>query len=174
VATCVFVVTFRLVGSAGRVLSPVTGVDDGNRAVRAADSRSSSLAAGASDLSPSLWGGLVSPLGVSPAGSTEPLSNMCPCFCLTPTDFGDWACVSINPLPGVHAARQFLDTSETLRTLVLRSWRREMIERGWNERPSRHRLGPRDMTLEAKGFRHVAVAIPEVLVSRGIAVSPLH
>ena len=38
--------------------------------------------------------------------------------------------------------------------------------------PSWHRLGPRDMSFEAKGSRHVAVAIPEVRVSRGIAVSP--
>ena len=37
---------------------------------------------------------------------------------------------------------------------------------------SRHRLGPRDMPLEAKCSRHVAVAIPEVRVSRGIAMSP--
>ena len=35
-----------------------------------------------------------------------------------------------------------------------------------------HRLGPRDMSFEAKRFRHVAVAIPKVRVSRGIAVSP--
>jgi hypothetical protein len=38
--------------------------------------------------------------------------------------------------------------------------------------PSRHRLGPRDMPFEAKCFRHVAVVIPEVRVSRGVAVSP--
>ena len=35
-----------------------------------------------------------------------------------------------------------------------------------------HRLGPRDMPLEAKRSRHVAVAIPEVRVGRRIAVSP--
>ena len=35
-----------------------------------------------------------------------------------------------------------------------------------------HRLGPRDMPLEAKRFRHVAVAIPQLRISRGIAVSP--
>src|SRR5262249_18399122 len=35
-----------------------------------------------------------------------------------------------------------------------------------------HRLGPRGMPLEAKRSRHVAVAIPEVRVSRGIVVSP--
>ena len=35
-----------------------------------------------------------------------------------------------------------------------------------------HRLGPRDVPLEAKRCRHVAVAIPQVRVSRGIAVSP--
>jgi hypothetical protein len=35
-----------------------------------------------------------------------------------------------------------------------------------------HRLGPRDMSLEAKRSRHVAVAIPEVRISCGIAVSP--
>jgi hypothetical protein len=81
---------------------------------------------------------------------------------------------AIDRLPGVHAARQVLEISETLRTLVLRSWRREMIDRVLNDRPLWHRLGPRDMTLEAKGFRHVAVAITEVSVSRGIAVSPRH
>jgi hypothetical protein len=37
-----------------------------------------------------------------------------------------------------------------------------------------HRLGPGDMPLEAKCFRHVAVAIPELRVSRGITVSPRH
>jgi hypothetical protein len=35
-----------------------------------------------------------------------------------------------------------------------------------------HSLSPRDMSFEAKRFRHVAVAIPEMRVSRGIAVSP--
>jgi hypothetical protein len=35
---------------------------------------------------------------------------------------------------------------------------------------SRHRLGPRDMSLEAKRSRHVAVAIPEIRISRVIAV----
>ena len=39
------------------------------------------------------------------------------------------------------------------------------------EPPSWHRLGPGDMPLEAKGFRHVAVTIPEIRVSRGIAMS---
>ena len=38
--------------------------------------------------------------------------------------------------------------------------------------PSWHCLGPGDMSLEAKRFRHVAVAIPEVRVSGGIAVRP--
>jgi len=36
------------------------------------------------------------------------------------------------------------------------------------------RKSPSDMPLEAKRSRHVAVAIPEVRVSRGIAVSPRH
>ena len=35
-----------------------------------------------------------------------------------------------------------------------------------------HRLGLRDMPLEAKRFRHVAVAVPQVRVSRGIVVRP--
>ena len=35
-----------------------------------------------------------------------------------------------------------------------------------------HRLGPGDMSFEAKRSRHVAVAIPEVRIGRGIAVSP--
>src|ERR1700756_4266904 len=35
-----------------------------------------------------------------------------------------------------------------------------------------HRLSPRDMSFEAKRFRHVAVAVPEVRVSRAIAASP--
>jgi hypothetical protein len=35
-----------------------------------------------------------------------------------------------------------------------------------------HGLSPRDMTVELKRFRHVAVAIPEVRVSGAIAVSP--
>jgi len=38
--------------------------------------------------------------------------------------------------------------------------------------PSWHRLGPRDMSFEAKRSRHVAVAIPEVCISCGIAVNP--
>jgi len=37
---------------------------------------------------------------------------------------------------------------------------------------SRHFLAPGDMPFEAKGFRHVAVAIPEVCVSSVVAVSP--
>jgi hypothetical protein len=36
---------------------------------------------------------------------------------------------------------------------------------------SRHRLGPRGMSFEAKRSRHVAVAISEIPVRRGIAVS---
>ena len=40
-----------------------------------------------------------------------------------------------------------------------------------NDCPLRHRLGPGDMSLEVGRFRHLAVAIPEVRVSRGIAVS---
>src|SRR5271169_5674829 len=43
--------------------------------------------------------------------------HVCRWFCLTPTGLGDWACVAINPLPGVHAARQVLEISETLRTV---------------------------------------------------------
>ena len=39
---------------------------------------------------------------------------------------------------------------------------------------SRHRLGQGDMPLEAKPFRHVAVAIPELRIRRGVAVSPRH
>ena len=35
-----------------------------------------------------------------------------------------------------------------------------------------HRLGPGDMPLEAERFRHVTVAIPQVRVGRGIALSP--
>jgi hypothetical protein len=38
--------------------------------------------------------------------------------------------------------------------------------------PLRHRLGPRDMSFEAKRSRHVAVAIPESCVSPDIALSP--
>src|SRR5580693_3711685 len=38
--------------------------------------------------------------------------------------------------------------------------------------PSWHRLGPRDMSFEAKRSRHIAVAVPELRVSRGIAVCP--
>jgi hypothetical protein len=37
--------------------------------------------------------------------------------------------------------------------------------------PSWHGLGPRDMSLAAERFRRVEVAIPEVRVSRGIAMS---
>ena len=37
---------------------------------------------------------------------------------------------------------------------------------------SRHFLGPRDMPFKANRCRHVAVAIPEVRVSRVIAVCP--
>jgi hypothetical protein len=35
-----------------------------------------------------------------------------------------------------------------------------------------HRLGPGDVSFEAKRFRHVAVAIPQVRISRVIAMSP--
>jgi hypothetical protein len=44
----------------------------------------------------------------------------------------------------------------------------------WSTRQplSWHSLGPRDMPLVAKRFRRVAVAIPEVRVSCGIAVRP--
>jgi acyl-CoA synthetase (AMP-forming)/AMP-acid ligase II len=38
--------------------------------------------------------------------------------------------------------------------------------------PSRHRLGPRDMTLEAKRSRHVTVGIPKLRITRVVAVSP--
>jgi hypothetical protein len=34
------------------------------------------------------------------------------------------------------------------------------------------RLGPRHVSLEAKGCRHVAVAVPKLCVSRGIVASP--
>src|ERR1700751_4537851 len=44
--------------------------------------------------------------------------------------------------------------------------------RSTKRRPSWHCLGPRDMSLVAKRFRHVAVPIPEIRVSRVIAVSP--
>src|SRR5882757_9745159 len=44
--------------------------------------------------------------------------------------------------------------------------------RSAERRRSWHCLGPVDMPLEAKRFRHVAVAIPEVRVGRGIPVSP--
>src|ERR1700747_971375 len=37
---------------------------------------------------------------------------------------------------------------------------------------SGHRLSPREMSLIAKRIRHVAVAIPEIRVSRGIAARP--
>jgi hypothetical protein len=43
--------------------------------------------------------------------------------------------------------------------------------RGTEQPLSWHRLGPLDMPLVAKRFRHVAVAVPEVRVSRVIAVS---
>ena len=51
-----------------------------------------------------------------------------------------------------------------------------VVQRG-SQRPamaiplSWHCLGPRDMSLVAKRFRHVAVAIPEVRVSRVITAS---
>jgi hypothetical protein len=35
-----------------------------------------------------------------------------------------------------------------------------------------HRIGPRDMSFEAKGFRHVAVAVTELRICCGIAMSP--
>jgi hypothetical protein len=37
---------------------------------------------------------------------------------------------------------------------------------------SRHRLGPRDVPLEAKGFRHLAVAIPIVSVGGLVTARP--
>jgi hypothetical protein len=43
---------------------------------------------------------------------------------------------------------------------------------GTKRPPSWHRLSPPDMPFVAKRSRHVAVAIPEVRVSRGIAVNP--
>src|ERR1700722_9441997 len=45
-------------------------------------------------------------------------------------------------------------------------------QRGQASQLSRHGLGPVDMALELKRYRHVAVAIPEFGVSRGITVSP--
>src|SRR5208283_5537947 len=42
------------------------------------------------------------------------------------------------------------------------------VSRSTARPPSWHRLGPRDMSLKAKRSRHVAVAIPQVRVSRGI------
>jgi hypothetical protein len=41
----------------------------------------------------------------------------------------------------------------------------------WSKPQSWHRLGPLHMSFEAKRFRHVAVVIPEVRISRAIAVS---
>jgi hypothetical protein len=38
--------------------------------------------------------------------------------------------------------------------------------------PSWHRLGPLHVPLEAKRSRHVAVAIPQLHITRGVAVSP--
>lgn len=37
--------------------------------------------------------------------------------------------------------------------------------------PSWHRLGPNDMSFEAKGFRHVAVALRRFLVDRLVTAS---
>jgi class 3 adenylate cyclase len=59
--------------------------------------------------------------------------------------------------------------SSTLRDLVAG-------RKGLSNKPSParlwHRLGPGDMALEAKRFRHVAVAIPEVAVGGFVAASP--
>jgi hypothetical protein len=41
-----------------------------------------------------------------------------------------------------------------------------------NPLPLFHLLGPSDMPLETKGFRHVPVTIPELSVARRVAVSP--
>jgi hypothetical protein len=70
------------------------------------------------------------------------------------------------PLPLGHSnslSHNF--TSENLVTLV-------MPDVALNDRPSRHCLGPRDMPFEANRFRHVAVAIPKLRISRGAAARP--
>ena len=46
------------------------------------------------------------------------------------------------------------------------------INRGVELPPSCHRLGPRDMALEAKRSRHVAVAIPVFAIAGIVTVSP--
>jgi hypothetical protein len=49
---------------------------------------------------------------------------------------------------------------------------RHKVSRSTERLPSRHRLGPGDMPLEAKRFRHVAVAVPEVAVGGFVAACP--
>ena len=46
-----------------------------------------------------------------------------------------------------------------------------VIKRGAERSPSRHRLGPRHVPLEAKRCRHGAIAIPEVAVRDLVAVA---
>src|SRR5271165_858033 len=61
-------------------------------------------------------------------------------------------------------------------SLARRQWRsvRNRLTHSRDTGPPRswHRLGPLDMPLEAKRFRHVAVAIPEVAVGGFVTTCP--
>jgi hypothetical protein len=69
-------------------------------------------------------------------------------------------------------------TPTTKRPQVLQAFFLSLMITGSAEKPDEatanasHRLGPSYMPVELKRSRHVAVAIPEVRVSRGITASP--
>ena len=80
------------------------------------------------------------------------------------TRFGSSGIFGVPPPYRSCLAAYFQLASISLRQVVGRVFARL---RPW----SWHRFGPCDMPFEAKRFRHVAVAIPQVHVGRAIAVS---
>jgi hypothetical protein len=98
--------------------------------------------------------------------------------CDHPAEFADIDHTIPFPLGLTHASnlkclcRKHIRNRMIHRFLLNQSASRQGRTRTADRPPSWHRLGPRNMPLEAKRFRHVAVAIPQVCVSRGIAVSP--
>ena len=81
----------------------------------------------------------------------------------------------VEPLQGAAASRSIGPGNSAPRS-GCKAWRLAEAQFRMAHKPSParlgHRLGPGDMSLEAKRFRHVAIAIPEVRVSRGIVASP--
>ena len=82
--------------------------------------------------------------------------------------------ITARPLPLPHAGSAVLETSGATSSAPLRRegglfWDKMGLPA--DRSPSRRRPSPSDMTFEAKRSRHIAVAIAEIRVKRGIAVS---